>query len=260
MRKSNDDSVKRRDFLKAAAAGTAAAAALAANPVASRAASAAPDAPHGNATAPTLAKPPLADAASHVDVVTVDRPGSDFMVDVIKSLDFEYLCANPGIQLPRSARIADQLRRQQELRNSSPAATRNPSVAMAHGYAKIEGKPLLVCAHGTVGLQHASMAIYNAYCDRVPVYMILGNIRRRGDAFGQVDWTHSVQDRRGDGARFREVGRSARSRCKHFAESAVRAYKIAMTPPMMPVVLVADGTSCRKTPIPDGAAAAAFPS
>ena len=47
MRKSNDDSVKRRDFLKAAAAGTAAAAALAANPVASHAAS--PAAPHGNA-------------------------------------------------------------------------------------------------------------------------------------------------------------------------------------------------------------------
>ena len=41
---------------------------------------------------------------------------------------------------------------------------------------KIEGKPLLVMAHGTVGLQHASMAIYNAYCDRVPVFIIVGNI------------------------------------------------------------------------------------
>src|SRR6185437_15353483 len=69
MRESKDDSVKRRDFLKAAAAGTAAAAALAANPVAAHAASPASAAPHGNATAPTLAKPPLADAASHVDVV-----------------------------------------------------------------------------------------------------------------------------------------------------------------------------------------------
>ena len=94
MRKRKDDSVKRRDFLKAAAAGTAAAAALAANPIASRAAS--PAVAHGNATAPTLAKPPLGDAASHVDVVTVDRPGSDFMVDALKTLNFEYLCANPG--------------------------------------------------------------------------------------------------------------------------------------------------------------------
>ena len=48
---------------------------------------------------------------------------------------------------------------------------------MAHGYAKIEGKPMLVMAHGTVGLQHASMAIYNAYCDRVPIYILLGNIQ-----------------------------------------------------------------------------------
>ena len=58
---------------------------------------------------------------------------------------------------------------------------------MAHGYAKIEGKPLMVMAHGTVGLQHASMAIYNAFADRVPVYIVLGQhcgrdmaARRRG--------------------------------------------------------------------------------
>jgi acetolactate synthase I/II/III large subunit len=42
------------------------------------------------------------------------------------------------------------------------------SAAMAHGYAKIEGKPMMIMAHGTVGLQHASMAIYNCYADRVP--------------------------------------------------------------------------------------------
>ena len=56
------------------------------------------------------------------------------------------------------------------------------SVAMAHGYAKIEGKPMMVMAHGTVGLQHASMAIYNAYADRVPVYIVLGNIADVGVA------------------------------------------------------------------------------
>ena len=49
------------------------------------------------------------------------------------------------------------------------------SVAMAHGYAKIEGKPMLAMLHGTIGVQHASMAIYNAYADRVPVFMIAGN-------------------------------------------------------------------------------------
>ena len=112
-------------------------------------------------------------------------------------------------------------------------------MAMAHGYAKIEGKPMAVLAHGTVGLQHAAMAIYNAYCDRVPIYIIVGNtldatLRRPG-----VEWTHSVQDAAAmvrDYIKWDDMPVSL----PHFAESAVRAYKIAMTPPMGPVVLVAD--------------------
>jgi acetolactate synthase-1/2/3 large subunit len=113
------------------------------------------------------------------------------------------------------------------------------SVAMAHGYAKIEGKPMMVMAHGTVGLQHASMAIYNAYADRVPVYIVLGNILdiqwRRND----VEWTHAVQDAAAmvrDCIKWDDTPVSL----SHFAESAIRAYKIAMTPPMGPVILVAD--------------------
>src|SRR5207244_2934246 len=46
------------------------------------------------------------------------------------------------------------------------------SVAMAHGYAKAAGKPMGVLAHGSVGLQHAAMAVYHAWCDRVPVVII----------------------------------------------------------------------------------------
>ena len=71
---------------------------------------------------------------------------------------------------------------------------KNPSVAMAHGYAKVEGKPMLVLAHGTVGLQHASMAIYNAYCDRVPVYIIVGNTLDATKRRPGVEWDHSAQD------------------------------------------------------------------
>jgi len=65
---------------------------------------------------------------------------------------------------------------------------------MAHGYAKIEGKPLGVFAHGTVGLQHAAMAVYNAYCDRVPVYIIAGNIVDSTKRVSATEWSHSVQD------------------------------------------------------------------
>src|SRR4029077_19944981 len=114
------------------------------------------------------------------------------------------------------------------------------SVGMAHGYAKVEGKPMCVFLHSTVGLQHASMAIYNAYCDRVPVFMVVGNhmdgtLRRPGTG----DWVHAVQDPAGivrDYTKFDDKPVSLQS----FAESAVRAYKISMTPPMAPVLLSAD--------------------
>src|SRR3989449_5541945 len=49
------------------------------------------------------------------------------------------------------------------------------AVGMAHGYFKVTGKPLMTLCHGTVGLQHAAMAVYNAWCDRVPVIVIGGN-------------------------------------------------------------------------------------
>ena len=84
------------------------------------------------------------------------------------------------------------------------------------------------------------MAIYNAYCDRVPVYIIVGNsldatMRRPG-----VEWLHSVQDAASIVRDFVKWDDTPLS-LQHFAESAVRAYKIAMTPPMEPVLLVADG-------------------
>src|SRR3984893_5814118 len=114
------------------------------------------------------------------------------------------------------------------------------SVGMAHGYAKVEGKPLAVFAPGTVGVQHAAMAIYNAYCDRVPVYLILGNIIDATKRMPGVEWAHSVQDAAAmirDFTKWDDLPISL----THFAESAVRAYKIAMTPPTLPVVIVADG-------------------
>ena len=122
-------------------------------------------------------------------------------------------------------------------------------MAMAHGFFKIEGKPLAVFAHGTVGLQHAAMAIYNAYCDRVPVYIVLGNtldatMRQQG-----FEWLHSVQDA---AAMVRDYVKwdDTPASLPHFGESAVRAYKIAMTPPFGPVVIVAD-TELQELPIPE---------
>ena len=144
----------------------------------------------------------------------------------------------PGLELPRPARVVRQLWRQQgpEL---ITCCHEESSVAMAHAYFKAEGKPLAVMAHGTVGLQHASMAIYNAWCDRVPVYVILGNHAdaaiRRG-----AEWYHGVQDAAGDGPRLHEVGRLP------MVPGALRRVGGArvpdrLTPPMAPVVMVLDG-------------------
>src|SRR5436190_7395729 len=193
-------------------------------------------------------------ASGDTDILTTDSCGSDYMVDVIKSLGFEYVCANPG----------SSFRGMQESiinygGNKAPEFITNcheeSAVAMAHGYFKMEGKPLAVLAHGTVGLQHASMAIYNAWCDRVPVFIMLGNyvdaaVRR------PAEWYHGVQDCAAMVRDFTKWDDQPASLI-HFGESAVRAYKIAMTPPMAPVVLVLDATlqespieSKTKVPIP----------
>jgi acetolactate synthase I/II/III large subunit len=213
--------VGRRGFLKRAAAGGAGLAATAPIALAQQAA----------------LKPETGGA---VDVNSNVRPGSDFMVDVFKTLGIEYIAANPG----------SSFRGLQESfinygKNTSPewltCCHEESSVAMAHGYAKIEGKPMMIMAHGTVGLQHASMAIYNAYCDRVPVYIVLGNILDVNYRRGNAEWVHSVQDAAAmvrDYTKWDDMPVSL----SHFAESAVRAYNISMTPPYEPVVLVADGT------------------
>jgi len=191
------------------------------------------------ATTPVMTAEAEATPPQDVRVLgTNERSGSDFMVDVLKSLDFDYVCANPGSSFRG---LHESLINYGG--NESPelitCCHEESSVAMAHGYFKAEGKPLAVMAHGTVGLQHAAMAIYNAWCDRVPVYVILGNhndaaLRRA------AEWYHGVQDA-ADMVRDYTKWDDTPWSLGHFSESAVRAYKVAMTPPMAPVVMVVDG-------------------
>jgi acetolactate synthase I/II/III large subunit len=240
MAKQSKSEVDRRNFLKGAAAG---AAALAAGP----AVAAAQPAEAKRTVPPPMSPAAEAEVPSGADVLTADRTGSDFMVDVIKSLGFEYVCANPGSSFRGLHESIINYGG-----NKSPefitCTHEESSVAMAHGYAKIEGKPLMVFAHGTVGVQHAAMAMYNAYCDRVPVYVMLGNIIDETMRAPGVEWDHSVQDAAAmvrDFTKWDDLPISL----EHFAESAVRAYKVAMTPPTMPVVIVADG-ALQEDPIP----------
>ena len=166
------------------------------------------------------------------------RSGSDFMVDVLKSLGFEYVAANPGSSF-RGLHESIINYGGNKAPEMITCMHEESAVAMAHGYFKAEGKPMLVAAHGTVGLQHASMALYNAWCDRVPVYMVIGNyndaaVRR------PAEWYHGVQDAALMVRDFTKWDDTPWS-LTHFAESAVRAYNVAVTPPMAPVLLVLDG-------------------
>src|SRR3989442_4918163 len=174
MDSSNKPAVGRRAFLKEVAA-----AAVAAGQAVPAAAQQSPQ------TSPP-AVPPAADA-------TQKKYASDFMVDLFRSMHMEYMfamCASSFIGIHESV--------------INYAGNRNPesitctheeiSVAMANGYAKIEGKPVLVCVHGTVGTQHAAMAIYDAWCDRVPVFLGLGNTQDATERAGEVFWVHSAQD------------------------------------------------------------------
>jgi acetolactate synthase I/II/III large subunit len=241
--KSPKASVDRRKFLKGAAAG---AAALVAGSGVS-----------GGTAEPERKGPPApmspeaeVGLPSNHEVLLTDHPGSDFMVDVLKSLGFEYIFANPGSSfrgLHESIITYGG--------NKSPefitCCHEESSIAMAHGYAKVEGKPIAVFAHGTVGLQHAAMAIYNAFCDRVPIYIVIGNTLDATKRRPGAEWTHSVQDAAATVRDYLKWDDSPVS-LNHFAESAVRAYKIAMTPPMMPVLIVAD-SELQENSVPEDA-------
>ena len=241
--KSDVPDIKRRKFLRGAGLAGAAAVAAPLSAVAQpRTAPAGNAVPMPNRAAETAVPPEL-------EVLTEGKSGSDFMIDCIKSLGFEYMAANPASSFRglHESLVNYGGNKDPEFLTCSHEEI---SVAMGHGYYKIEGKPLCVFAHGTVGLHHATMALYNAWCDRVPVYVVIGNImdvqlRRPG-----IEWNHSAQDPAAVVRDFVKWDDNPAS-LQHFAESSVRAYKIAMTPPTLPVLLVADG-GLQEDPIPKG--------
>src|ERR1700742_1378363 len=193
MSRLKKSAVGRRAFLKGAAAG--AAALVAKPPLAEAQQQAAAEAPRNGGARPnatTLA----ADSGRAVvgpPERIVENPGSDYMVDVIKSLGIEYCAANPGSTFDglHESLINHGMNTVPEFLT---CCHEESAVAMAHGYAKIEGKPMMALIHGTVGLQHASMAIYNAYADRVPIYMVVGNHADSAQRGGGVQSYHSAND------------------------------------------------------------------
>jgi thiamine pyrophosphate-dependent acetolactate synthase large subunit-like protein len=119
---------------------------------------------------------------------------------------------------------------------------------MCHGYYKVAKKPMACMVHGTVGLQHASMAIYNAFADRVPMLVLTGNIGNPVTRQVYIEWNHSAQDQ---GATVRDITKwdDQPTSLQGFAESMVRAHEMMTTVPMAPVLITADG-DLQEDPIP----------
>ena len=236
----------RRNFLKGAGLVGAAAAAAVTPPVAANAMPAVP-AEKLKAALPGPRQVAAETMPPANDPVNQSTSGGDFMTDVLNSLGIEYMainCASSYRGLHEA--IVNHANNKPEI---ITCVHEDIAVHMAQGYAKIEGKPMAMACHGVVGLQHATMAMYNAWCDRVPVLVMGGNIMEADKRAPGAEWLHAGVD---IGQIVREFTKwdDQPASLQHFAESAVRAYKIATTPPMGPVFLSLDA-ELQENPIPD---------
>ncbi|MBI3016295.1 MAG: thiamine pyrophosphate-binding protein [Candidatus Tectomicrobia bacterium] len=195
--------------------------------------------------------------ASVAELATPRRPeyGSDHIVDVFKALDIEYTAFNPGATFRG---IHDSIVNYGG--NTRPEVIEccheEISVAVAHGYAKAAGKPMIAIVHNIVGLQHASMAIFNAWCDRVPVLVLGGTgpmdtMKRRP----WIDWIHTALVQ-GNLVRDFVKWDDQPHTLSNVAESFLRGYRIALTEPQGPIYIcydaeIQEGRVTEEISIPD---------
>ena len=181
--------------------------------------------------------------------------GSDHIADVMRALDFEYVALTPGASFRG---LHDSL--VNYLGNTRPrmllALHEESAVAIAHGYAKITGKPLGVVLHSNVGLLHASMAIFNAWCERVPMLLYGGNGPMDAAARRPwIDWVHTCTDQAALVRHYIKWDNQPASLAAT-AEAMLRAAMIAQTAPCAPTYVIFDSTLQEEKldqplPIPD---------
>ncbi len=165
--------------------------------------------------------------------------GSDVIVDLLRALDVQYVTLNPGSSYrglhDSLVNYSGNEKPQMLLCNHEGIA-----VAMAQGYYKATGKLMAAIVHDTVGLQHAVMAIFNAWCDRVPV-LVLG---ASGPASTEqrVPWIHWIHTANPAGHLVRGITKwdDQPHAVGDFAESLVRGYRTALTEPTAPVYVCFD--------------------
>jgi acetolactate synthase-1/2/3 large subunit len=224
-------SVGRRNFLKGAAAG--AASALATGTAVAQQTT--PAAVRSNVSRPTEAdaRADFVPPESKPGAPLIEQPGSDHMLDVLKLLDFDYVAVNPGSAFEglHESIINHGGNRKPEILT---VLHEEAGAAMSHGYAKAAGKPMMTLMHGTVGLLHASMGLFQAWADRVPVFATVAHTK---NPTSTVNRPHSAQDMGSIVRDFVKMDEEP-SDLEHFAESALRLYTLGRTPPMGPTLLV----------------------
>src|SRR5207249_7582205 len=162
--------------------------------------------------------------------------GSDAIAELLRALEIPYIALTPGASFRG---LHDSL--VNHLGNTRPelllCVHEESAVALAHGYAKVTGRPLAVIAHANVGLMHATMAIFNAWCDRVPMIVLgatgaVDAVRRRP----WIEWIHTARDQ---GALIRNYTKwdDQPSSIGAAQEALLRANMIAQTAPRGPVYI-----------------------
>ena len=164
---------------------------------------------------------------------------SDVIADMLRALDIPFVLLNPGASFRG---LHDSI--VNHLGNEKPQMIvvlhEEHAVSIAHGYAKVTGKPLIAILHSNVGLMHGSMAIFDAWVDRVPV-IVLGatgpvdaNKRRPW-----IDWIHTAQDQAALVRHFIKWDCQPAS-IPSAQEALLRARQIATTAPQGPVYVCFD--------------------
>ncbi len=165
--------------------------------------------------------------------------GSDLVVDLLRAVGIEYVALNPGATYRG---LHDSLVNYGGNRAPELVLTTHEeiAVAMAHGYAKARGAPMAAVVHDIVGLQHASMAIFNAFCDRAPILVLgatgpMDATRRRP----WIDWIHTALVQ---GTQVRDYVKldDQPASIAALPEAFLRAWRVARTEPMGPVYLCLD--------------------
>ena len=165
--------------------------------------------------------------------------GSDAIAAMLRALDIPYLALNPGASYRG---LHDSI--VNYLGNTRPQMLlclhEEAAVAIAHGYAKASGRMMGVVLHSNVGLMHGSMAIFNAWCDRVPM-LILGATGPWDAAKRRpwIDWIHTSADQ---GALVRDYTKWDNQPASVPAayEALLRAVQIADTAPRGPAYVNLD--------------------